>query len=336
MLVDGICGALAEKGFTVMTYSRPGFDSPAVDGTGKRRGISPAKNFRLLRALARGRVSVAANAIGRSLEEERGRDIEFLLSSIRKNGEVRDLLLAGTDLDCIFLAGYGAGAAALTTLSGSSEFVKNNRGLRGIIAVEGPILSALEGESGKTARAAAEANWFRLLLTDLGGRIAGLGPKKITAIAALPRPAIPILFILSGRVLDPRYRDSHYGTILGSFRGAGAPAFLAAVPGAGPLDYSDGPEKYPFLRVFFRGGGEAVWQDQECVPGTVSLMANFAAALLEPPAGEAPAGDTPAGEAGRAPLRRIKAPQRTRLSRDIYVEANRAWNSPDAGYILGL
>ncbi|MDR2110437.1 MAG: hypothetical protein LBP32_03935, partial [Spirochaetaceae bacterium] len=197
ILIDGISGALAERGFTVMTYSRRGFDSPAVDETGKRRGISPAKNFRLLWAIARGGKSAAANAAGRVLEEERGKDIVFLLSSIKKNGAVRDLLLPDTDLECIFLSGYGAGAAALTVLSGSPEFVKNHPAVKGIIAVEGPILSALRGTPRKTVRAAEGSSWLRLLWTDLGNRIAGLGPKKITGMGDLPRPEIPILFILS-------------------------------------------------------------------------------------------------------------------------------------------
>ncbi|MDR2110527.1 MAG: hypothetical protein LBP32_04395 [Spirochaetaceae bacterium] len=325
MLVDGICRTLAERGFTVMTYSRRGFDSPAVDETGKRRGISPVKNFRLLRAITRGNRSAAANAIGRVLEEERKKDIEFLLSSIRRNGAVRDLILSDTDLECIFLTGYEAGGAALTVLSGSPEFVKNNPAVKGIIAVEGPLLSALQRAPRKTTRALEGSNWPRLLWTDLTNRIAGLGPQKITGPADLPRPGIPILFILSDRVLNPRYRDGRYGTILGSFRTAPAPALLAAVPGAGPPVYSDGPEKYPFLRIFSRGNGEPVWRNREFIPGTASLMANFAAALLE----------AAGGEPGGSP-RRIRAPRRTRLSRDIYTEANGAWNSPDAGYILGL
>ncbi|MDR2073027.1 MAG: hypothetical protein LBP60_06315 [Spirochaetaceae bacterium] len=327
-LVDGLCRTLAERGFTVMTYSRRGFDSPAVDGAGKRRGISPVKNFRLLRAMARGSRSAAANAIGRVLEEERGRDIEFLLSSIRKNGAVRDLLLSGTDLECIFLSGYGAAGAALTALSGSPDFAKNNPAVRGIIAVEGPLLSALERAPRKTSPVVEGSNWFRLLRTDLSNRIAGLGSQKIAGMADLPRPVIPVLFILSSQVLNPRRRDGRYGTILGTLQRALAPALLVAVPGAGPLDYSDGPEKYPFLRVFFHGQGEPVWQEGEFIPGTASLMANFAALLLKP----APAGGEPRVE----PSRRIIAPPRTRLGGELHVEANGAWNSTDTGYILGL
>jgi hypothetical protein len=319
-VVDGVCRALAEGGFTVLTYSRRGFDSPAVDGTGKRRGISPAKNFRLLRAMIRGDKSAAANAVGRTLEDERGKDIGFLLGSIRKNGAVRDLLLPGTDLDCIFLTGYGAGAAALTVLSGDPAFVGTNPAIKGIIAVEGPILSALEKDPGKTAETEEDANWFRLLWTDLSGRIAGLGPKKITGMAALPRPGIPTLFILSDRVLNSRDQAGRYRTILGSFRSARAPALLAAVPGAGPLDYSDSPKKYPLLRLFFPGNGEPIWREEDYIPGTAALMANFAAALLAPVNGD----------------RRISPPRRTRLNGNIQVDANRAWNSPDPGYILGL
>jgi hypothetical protein len=326
-VVDGICRALADGGFTVMTYSRGDFDSPAVDGTGKRRGISPVKNFRLLRAMTRGGTSAAANAIGRALEEERSRDIGFLLAAVRRNGEVRDLLLANTDLECIFLSGYGAGAAALTVLAGAPDFVRGNPAVKGIIAVEGPLLSALETAPGKIPEVEEDAGWVRLLWADLRGRIAGVMPKKITGMGELPRPGIPTLFILSDRVLNARYRDGRYGTILGSFRAAQAPVLLAAVSGAGPLDYSDSPEKHPLLRVFFSGEGDPVWREKDYIPGTAALMANFAALLLEP-----------ATERGdRRPARdRTVPPRRKPLSRNIYVEARGAWNSPDTGYILGL
>jgi dienelactone hydrolase len=322
MMIDGVCQALAGRGITALTYSRRGFDSPAVENQ-RRFGLSPLKNAGILRVLAMGTSSGPANAAGRVLEEERGRDIRFLLSYIAKNELPA---LAGTDLGCIFVAGYGAGGAALVSLGASGGFITQNPALKGIIAVESPLLSALEGEKRETAPPEKTGRLFPAK-AGLEAWFAGFRAEKMTA-AAVPGPGLPVLFILSDWVQNPRYRDSRYGTVLRAFHGAAAPAVLAAVPGAGPADYSDGPEKYPVYSVLFPGKGEDLWKGKDFAAGTASLAAHFAALVLERERDLWQNGDFAAGTA-------LPAVQRTRLSGDIHIETGGVWNLPVREYILG-
>jgi hypothetical protein len=148
---------------------------------------------------------------------------------------------------------------------------------------------------------------------DLGTKIAGLSPKRVRGLDRIPRPEVPVLFILSDRALSlsPR-RQERYLSVLETYRRAAKPAALAIVPGAGPLDYSDVPEKYPLLSRLFPGDGAPLWSPEEYPGGTASLIGNFCAALPE----------------GEGILR-------TPLEGALRVDVNGAWNSAAAGYILG-
>ncbi|MDR2177151.1 MAG: hypothetical protein LBP20_03810 [Treponema sp.] len=318
IMIDGICQAIAGRGLTALTYSRRGFDSPAVENQ-RRFGLSPVKNAGILRALAMGTGSGSANAAGRVLEEERRRDIQFLLSYIAKN---KPPALAGTDLNCIFIAGYGAGGAALVSLSASGDFIAQNPALKGIIAVESPLFPVSEGE--KQEMAAEKTGWFASVKTELGAWFAGIGAKKTNGADAVPGPKLPVLFILSDWIQYSRYRDGRYKTILRAFHGAEEPAVLAAVPGAGPADYSDSPEKYPVYSVLFPGKERDLWKSEDFAAGTASLAANFASLVLE-----------------RGPqnisLTGVSRPAagRSKLSEKIHIETRGAWNLPAREYILG-
>jgi hypothetical protein len=314
LAVDRICGELADQGFTVLSYSRQGIDAPAIRETGKGQWLPPSQTFRLLRVFFRGTKSAAANVLGRSLEEERKRDILFLLSAVRGNVGIGNALPAGTDRGCIFIAGYGAGGAALISLSSAPGFTVRYPAVRGIIALESPLLSVLRQEPRKTLDITREeAGWLRFFLADVSTRLANMKPKKINGMDTLPQPEIPALYILCDRILYTRNRGNRYATILESFRTSRNVAVLAAVPGAGPLDYSGIPEKYPLLKRFFPGELPPVWSRKDYAPGTAALITNFSAALL-----------------GDGSL------QRTILDRNIYIGINGAWNFTTGEYILGL
>jgi dienelactone hydrolase len=304
--IDGVCAALVEKGFTVLSYSRRGVDAPAFDETGRRHWLSPGRAFRLLRALAGGTRTAAANAHGRFWEEERMRDLRFILSALPSQAAGRD---------SVFLAGYGAGGAAVTSLGSDRIFMARNPGIRGIISIEGPVLSALAGESPRQyTLTREETGAFRYIWGNFTALLARLGPAKITGIdkGSLKTPLTPALYLVSYRVTDSRRREDRYGTILESFRSGSAPAVLTAVPGASPIDYSDLPLKYPLLKLFIRREGKPVWSGENYRRNTAALIANFAILVLN-------------GETGIT---------RSALERDITVETNRAWNLGNAGYIL--
>jgi hypothetical protein len=334
MMIDGVCQALSGKDLTVLTYSRRGFDSPAVENQ-RRFGLSPVKNAGILRSLAAGIGFRPAHAAGRVLEEEREQDIQFLLSYIAGN---KLPALAGTDLNCIFIAGYGAGGAVLIALSASGDFVAQNPALKGIIAVESPLLSA-PGEE-KREMAAENTGWIASVKAELGTWFAGFRTQMTNGIGAVPSPKLPVLFILSDWIQYARYRDSRYETILRVFHRTEGPAVLAAVPGAGPADYSDGPEKYPVYSVLFPGKERDLWKREAFAAGTASLMANFASLVLagEPQdmfrIGVSGEQDASLPETYTGDLRQ-PAVKRSKLSGEIHIETEGAWNLPIREYILG-
>jgi hypothetical protein len=331
-IVDRVCGELRDAGFTAVTYSRRGFDSPAVGPENKRYSLSPNRRSRLFMAENRGRATVAANAIGRSLEEGRRRDIAFLLGLLRRSGPLPAsgaheaalrAALADTDMSAVFLAGYGAGGAALLELGGIPDFAVRYPMVKGIIAVESPLLSVLTGEEAPAAPPPHD-NWFIALWSGIRSRAAALRSRKITGIGEVPRPGVPVCFILSDMVRDPRHREDRYAALLRVFHSAKGPAVLAAASGAGTLDYSDIPEKYPVYRVLRFGGKtppEGLHRRPHGPGETAALMANFAITVLE--------GGAVPDKTGRAfPVRKLL------LSRNFHIETNAVWNSLEKGSIL--
>ncbi|MDR3139605.1 MAG: hypothetical protein LBT95_08025 [Treponema sp.] len=324
-LMDRFCGSLRERGLTVMTYSRRGFDSPALDGEGRQLGLSGGKWFRLFRAMFRGTVMEGANAAGRSLEEERKQDIGFLLARLRDNRRFWQSVLEGTTTDHIFLAGYGAGGAALLLLSGSPDFTVQYPAVRGIIAVESPVLSVLRGEEVPVPIVPRDAGWFRSLWAGLSGWAAGFRPKKISAMTALPDPGVPVLFLVSGWALNPRHGDKRYETVFRVFNAATGPAVLAAIPGSNPQDYSDIPLKYPIFNIRLPGENPAFRQSDYSMRRTTALMSNFTALILE---------ETAPPDSRGSPGNRIFIPPKILFDDTIHIETGSTWNYRKKGYIL--
>ncbi|MDR2403863.1 MAG: hypothetical protein LBD78_07515 [Spirochaetaceae bacterium] len=322
-LMDRFCGSLRERGLTVMTYSRRGFDCPALDGEGLQFGLSADKWFRLFRAMLRGTVMEKANAAGRVLEEERKQDIVFLLTRLRDNRGFWQSVLTGTTIDHIFLTGYGAGGAALLLLSGSPDFTVQYPAVRGIIAVESPVLSVLRGEERPISAAPRDAGWFRSLWTGLSGWAAGFRPKKINTMTALPDPKVPVLFLVSGWALDLQRRSKRYETVFRVFDAATGPAVLAAIPGSQPQDYSDIPLKYPVFSIRLPGENPAFRQSDYFMRRTTALISNFTALIFE----EMP-------DFRESPGSRISIPPKILFNDTIHIETGGAWNYQKKGYIL--
>jgi pimeloyl-ACP methyl ester carboxylesterase len=327
LVTDRVCGELRDAGFTVAVYSRRGFDSPAVELGRKKHLLSPNKQMRLFWAESRGRATVGANAIGRSLEEERRRDIEFLLGLLRQNkplpasfpAAIADAL-AETDRSTVFLAGYDAGGAALLELAGVPDFAARYPAVKGLIAVESPLLSVLTREITPELPPPND-NWFIAIWWEVRSRVESLLPQRITGIGEVPRPSVPVCFILSDRVLEARHRDDRYGTVLKVFHNANAPAILTTADGAGPLDYSDIPEKYPLYRVFRPGRKGSLFRGTHGTKETAALMTNFAASILE---------SSQEGEGGTSPV----LPRKPLASQNFHIETNNGWNSLKKGFIL--
>jgi hypothetical protein len=309
LVSDAVCMALRDRGFTVLSYSRPGFDSPAFDQNGTPVRLFAPGLYRLANALTRGRSDAAANADGRDLEAGRRHDTEFLLRELAQNKTLQNML-PGTDRNSIFLAGYGAGGAALTVLAGNGDFTARYGQVRGIIAVESPLLSSLEGEP-LPPPLPAPGNPVSAFFRQARDFAESFVPRPITHIGTVPRPEIPILFILSDKVIQNR--SGRYETVLRALGASRESAMLAVVPGSGSFDYSDSPRYYPIYSFLFRGQAHKTGQ----VAGpelTASLVTNFAALILEN------------GE--ESPLKK------TVLSNSIHLETGGVWQIPGDRTIL--
>jgi hypothetical protein len=280
LMADRLCASLRDGGFTVVSYSRLDFDFPAFDENGNLRQPPLMNALNLLHAYAGGRFFKAANNAGRFLETERREDIRFLLGLIRQNRGIpgyADPPGGETDWGCVFAAGYGAGGSALLSLTGEDA------ALRGIVAIESQLLSVYRGNEEPPAPEPPEnAGRLRSFWAKIPVRAAvSAAFRKITGIGAAPNPQAPLCFIVSDRVQSVKYQNGRYAALIRVFRTTTAPAILAAVSGAGVLDYSDVPEKYPFYSALFSGLGKNPRSRAGCVPRTAALIINFAASVLE-------------------------------------------------------
>jgi hypothetical protein len=279
--VDMVAAELRGRGFTVVTYSRRGFDSPAlrVSDPGKkprRYGISPAERLRRFSAVSSGTVSVKANALGRALEEARKDDLEFLMAWLAQNPRVEEGRLSDRALeDAVFLAGYDAGGSALILSAPSFPQA------RGLIAVESPLWSLYRAEPAVIPEPPARTGRFQSLLDGLVRRLWGTKPRKTDLIMTGPSraaaPPVPLLILASDRIREPNRANNRYRALLEVFGAAGPLSMLVSVDGAGPLDYSDFPAKNP-LGSALRSGRARNMPESPAV--TAAIITWFAASVL--------------------------------------------------------
>jgi len=326
--VDLVSSELRDRGFTVLTYSRKGLDSPAFNVTGEgkteRYGISPAEWLRRFSAFSSGTVSVKTNNYGRSLEEEREKDIQFLLSWISGNpllnGKIPLFSIASAD--AVFLAGYDASGSALILLQNTilqntlsqygkeenslanipdspadplSEQVQpqlpqsqpeskmeNKKGIniRALIAIESRLWSLYSPEIPEIPPLSPEAGWFESVRYGINRWFMDIKPKKIAGVGQIPKISSPVLFLISDRERERQYSEGKFLALFKCFEAARSSAVMGSADGAGPLDYSDFPVRYPFITAFFRGRQKRVWNNTDAPAGTANIIANFAFSVL--------------------------------------------------------
>jgi hypothetical protein len=130
------------------------------------------------------------------------------------------------------------------------------------------------------------------------------------------------MFILSDRVIQER--TGRYETVLWTLSISRNAALLAAVPGAGPFDYSGSPRYYPILSALFSGSlSEEGTANRDWPDLTAALITNFSVLLLE--------NETLAPEPGDpGPRTLIK----TALAGNIHLEQGGVWHIPPGRTIL--
>ncbi|MDR2178551.1 MAG: hypothetical protein LBP20_11025 [Treponema sp.] len=255
--VDGICAALGERGFTVISYVR-------------RNSMPPGALFRFWRVFRDGTVLKKANGKGRELEAEKQAEIEFLLPYVKEN---LASLAPAADGDALFLAGWGAGGSALAYLvSASGPAGKGDAGsftgpavapspsgpygARGLVVVEGRLWSSWVAAPSPEHNAVS-SNVFAAVLTKIRDWFRRLRPERVEGFDAIPQPPVPALYLVSGQA--PVEDEGTYAAVFAALRNSPGPAALACVEGAGPLDYSDIPVEYPVYNALLSGypGGRA-------------------------------------------------------------------------------
>jgi len=305
--VDHVAAELRDQGFTVLTSER------AYTG--------PAKLFRAFNAFLSGTSSTRANTRGRGLEDARMEDIRFLLSWIRENPHVdeRTRLFDIASADAVFLGGYGAGGAALLLAEASLQASPAGINIRGLIAIESPLWSAFRGDGSQAfvhtpgtpavvmpyQASPPASGWFNAVRYDLDRRFSEMRPHRIAGLGQVPQISTPVLFMVSDRSRSAAYQSGRYRALLETFRSARSLAVLASADGAGPLDYSDFPVRYPLISALFPGHSDAPLRNREAPAETAAVITNFADGIL--------------GEAST--LRRQPSPARFRIeSRNPFTE----------------
>lgn len=245
-VIDSVCSLLYSQGFSVVTFSQPGFDLPAYDILNKAIYPSLKKTMVYMLSFVAGLQFKTPNELGRAVEQERLRAIEYVVSHKQYSGP-------------LYLVGYGAGGSAAITYV--TQHLDSP--VKGIVNIEGPLFSALEFSEYDTT------------VTGIQGFFQRIKPRVLKQIGEVPVLNKPLLILVSDTVKDMKQRDSRYATLVRVMHQAQSPAVLAALTGAGPLDYSDIPVQYPLYSVLMGSKGNKVRNPAYYTESTAALIYNF-------------------------------------------------------------
>ena len=255
MAVDQVCASLREQGFAVISYSRRGFDFPAVSDRGKYY-ISPGKISAMWQAFRKGTESETANTQGRYLEAERQKDIEFLLPFICHNQDdtgtvlIPDTAPSGTEPP-VFFIGFGAAGSAAAYLFEQPGFSARFKTVKGLAVIESRLWSSFQAGT----QTKIEPHW-------------------------LPQPDIPVLYLVSDRAFGSGTAAQPYRAIHDAFSNTTGSAALAAFEGSGPLAYCDYPLTHPLYSLLFPGSLKNAKKSATPVDDAAGYVGNFFIGLM--------------------------------------------------------
>jgi hypothetical protein len=269
--VDMVCTELQKKYFTVVTYY---VKDEKYDFSRKRLAFLTEPLTRL-RSFRRGTTLASANVKGKALEAERRTEIEYLLPQL-------PVLLGYTfdDPPPFLLAGYGAGGSALVYLAGENDFISRHDNVAGIIAIESRLWSAYLPESRDIIKVPSGRGIIIRQWAGIVRSLNSLWPQQVSRTGPLPDAGLPVLHLFSGRALDIPMGQEPYQAIFDSMRASSGPIALAAIEGAGPLDYQDFPFTHP-IYSFLLPGLKNAEKSENPVSDTAAVIANFASMLLD-------------------------------------------------------
>jgi hypothetical protein len=174
----------------------------------------------------------------------------------------------------LVLIGYGSGGGALVSLADSPDFAPLAAPVKGIIAVEAGLWHAYEGEERQPP--GIPEGWFSRVRAGIRNGLIRLKPRKVRVSRAIPRPAVPVLYLLSDRAFEPGAGESRYGVLYEILRNSPGPAAIACLEGAGPLDYTAAPLIWPVYAALFPGAVKT-GREPDLTGTTVRLLGGFSA-----------------------------------------------------------
>jgi len=269
--VDLVCTELQKKRFTVVTY----FSQE------KNSWTKLLSYWRVFREAA---VFVSANEKGKTIEAQRRKEIELLMPRLPP------LLSSGDDdLPPLLLAGYGAGGSALAYLAGENGFISTYGNVRGVVAIESRLWSSYLPEVRKVPAVPFTPGirgWFTRFWANIVNRFNDLKPQRVARSGALPgaglsETGLPVLYLVSGRALDVAEGQKPYQAVFDTLRSGSGPAALAAIEGAGPLDYQDYPLTHPIYSFLLPGQEDVRQISEDPIGDTASIISNFTSILWE-------------------------------------------------------
>jgi hypothetical protein len=273
--VNLVCTELQKKNFTVVTYFYRDTKSPRKDTV-----FYPAKLLAHWYIFRNAAIFASANERGKTLEADRRAEIEYLLSRLPSV-----LGKTGTAMPPLLLVGYGTGGSALAYLAGESSFISTQSNVRGVVAIESRLWSSYLPEPRHVRVSPISHGIILRQWTNFVRRLDSIWPQRVSRTGPLPvaDPSVqgfPVLYLVSGRALDSSGRQKHYQAIFDALRSGPGPAALAAIEGAGPLDYQDYPFTHPIYSFLFPGlkGAE---KSEDPLDDTAGIIGNFASQLLE-------------------------------------------------------
>jgi len=298
--VDMVCTELYKKKFTVVTYAYE--DKRSY----QKQAAFSVKLLRYWHVYRGATTFASANEQGKILEAERRVDIEFLLSQL-------PALLDDTEkgrLPPLLLAGYGGGGSALAYLAGEREFISRHHNVLGMVAIESRLWSSYIPEPHNTPRFSTGAGIIMRRWAGIINRLINVLPQQVSRNGPLPGAGIsfrglPVLYLVSGRALDPK-KQKPYQAVFDSMRSGLGRVAIAAVQGAGPLDYQDYPFTYP-IYSFLLPGQKGAQKSEDPIGDTAGIIGNFATYLLE--------------QAEQVEEMGVGIPSRYTISGSLYVES---------------
>jgi len=298
--VEMVCLELYRKNFTVVTYA---YEDVYPF---RKQSVFPIKLPKYWRVYRQATDFAAANEQGKALETERRTDIEFLLTRLPAllddagKGKLPPLLLAG----------YGAGGSALAYMAGERDFISQYNNVLGIVAIECRLWSSYLSESPAVPDVPVGGGMILRQWVNIKTRLVNLLPRRVNRGGPLPGAGItfrglPVLYLVSGKALDPKGQKP-YQAVFDSMRSGLGRVAIAAIQGAGPLDYQDSPFTHP-LYSFLLPGQKGAEKSKDPIGDTAGIIGNFASFLLE--------------QAEDAEETGVSIPSRQTISGSLYVES---------------